>query len=76
LTGLAIAPMAIGMVVAARFSIRVGSRPGHPAAICLGMGLAAAALFGFSTVSASTPYLLYLVYLLLAAVLGRRLLRV
>jgi EmrB/QacA subfamily drug resistance transporter len=67
LTGLAIAPMAIGMVVSARFSIRVGARLGHPAAICLGMVLAAAGLFGFSTVSATTPYLLYVVNLLVLA---------
>jgi MFS family permease len=67
LTGLAIGPMAVAMVVAARYSNRVGWRIGQPAAICLGMLLAAAGLFGFSTVSASTPYLLYVGYLLVLA---------
>jgi hypothetical protein len=59
--------MAIGMVVAAGYSISVGARLGHPAAICLGMLLAAAGLFGFPTVSALTPYVLYLAYLLVLA---------
>ena len=67
LTGLAIGPMAVGMVVSARSSMRVGARLGHPGAVCLGLVTAAAGLFGFSTVSASTPYLLYLVYLLVLA---------
>jgi EmrB/QacA subfamily drug resistance transporter len=67
LTGLAIGPMAVGMVVAARCSLAVGARLGQAAAICLGQVLGAAGLFGFSTVSASTPYPLYLVYLLVLA---------
>ena len=67
-TGLAIGPMAVAMVLSARSSLAVGTRIGQAPAICLGMLLAAAGLFGFSTVSASTPYLLYVVYLLVLAV--------
>lgn len=68
ITGLAIGPMAIGMVVAARFSIRASVRLGQTGATSAGLLLAAVGLFGFSTVSASTPYGLYLVYLLVLAV--------
>jgi EmrB/QacA subfamily drug resistance transporter len=67
LTGVAIAPMALGIFVAARYSMRVGGRIGTAPAICLGLVVTAAALFAFSTVSASTPYLLYIVYLLVLA---------
>jgi EmrB/QacA subfamily drug resistance transporter len=66
-TGLAIAPMAVGIFVAARYSMRVGARIGYAAAVCLGLVVTAAGLFGFSTVSASTPYPLYIVYLLVLA---------
>jgi MFS family permease len=66
-TGVAIAPMAIGMFVAARYSMHVAGRIGHAPAVCFGMLLAAAGLFGFSTVSASTPYGLYIVFLLVLA---------
>jgi EmrB/QacA subfamily drug resistance transporter len=66
-TGLAIAPMALGIFVAARYSERVAARLGHAPAVCLGLVLTAAGLFAFSTVSASTPYSLYVAYLLVLA---------
>jgi EmrB/QacA subfamily drug resistance transporter len=67
ITGLAIGPMALAMVVAARCSLAIGARLGQAGAICLGMALGAAGLFGFSTVTAGTPYLVYIAYLLVLA---------
>jgi hypothetical protein len=58
ITGLAIGPMAVAIVLSARCSLAVGTR----------LGQAAAGLFGYSTVGASTPYLLYVSYLLVLAV--------
>jgi EmrB/QacA subfamily drug resistance transporter len=67
-TGLAIWPMAVAIVLSARCSLAVGTRIGQAPAICLGLLLGAAGLFGYSTVDASTPYPLYVVYLLVLAV--------
>ncbi|MEU8828785.1 MFS transporter [Streptomyces sp. NPDC048636] len=71
LTGLAIGPLAIGMLVFSRLSIPLGQRFGARRVIAAGLGVLAAGLALLSVADADTPYPLYAaVFLVLASGMG------
>jgi EmrB/QacA subfamily drug resistance transporter len=63
-TGLALVPMAVGMLVFARLSVPVTARIGPRSGVTIGLVLVAAGLLAFSTNDAGTSYLTYVTPLL------------
>ncbi|MET8009401.1 MFS transporter [Streptomyces sp. NPDC005271] len=68
LTGLAVGPLAIGMLVVSRHSIPLGKRLGARRVIAAGLAILVAGLVGLSFADAHTPYVLYAVVLSVMAV--------
>ncbi|MEU9131977.1 MFS transporter [Kitasatospora sp. NPDC048540] len=64
LTGLAIAPLTVGMALAPRVAVRIQARYGPRPLIGGGLLLIGLGLLGVSTADAGTPYPLYAVHLL------------
>jgi MFS family permease len=68
LTGVAIGPLAIGMMVVSRRSIRWSARVGRTRLVTAGLLAITAGLGLLATVDAHTPYLLYVVFLVVMSV--------
>ncbi|UNO38958.1 MFS transporter [Streptomyces sp. MST-110588] len=64
-TGLAIVPLALGMTAVTKYGVRWAQRAGEAGTTGCGLALIAAGLLLLSTAGAGTPYLLYLIPLLL-----------
>ncbi|TJZ44160.1 MFS transporter [Streptomyces piniterrae] len=64
-TGLAIVPLAFGMMAVTKYGMRGARRLGEARTVGAGLGLIAVGLLLLSTAEAGTPYPLYLLFLLL-----------
>lgn len=67
-TGIAIGPMAVAMIVVSRRSAGLAARLGQARVVVAGMGTIAVGLGLLSLVDAGTPYPLYAVYLVVMAI--------
>ncbi len=68
ITGVAIVPLALGMLAISRASVRIAERIGTAVVVASGLVVLAAGLAGLSLVDARTPYLLYAVLLVVMSV--------
>lgn len=66
-TGVAILPLPIGMIIVSRRSVAIAARNGTRTVVAAGMALVAAGLTGLSFATATTPYLPYAVALVAIA---------